>query len=889
MKKLYTFLLSIVLGSNIYAQNPDDFIITYEVNYITGLQVTYPIYGGTFTIDLGDGSTLTGEDVNNTSVHHVYAAPGIYTIVVSGDFNRVVYGNEGYNMQNKVKSIEQWGTAQWISMEESFKGLPNLIVNATDTPNLSLVTNMKEMFSGATLLNAPINNWDVSNVTNMYALFYNAAAFNQPINNWDVSNVTDMGDMFGRAVSFNQNIDDWNVSNVTNMGGMFGCFPEDDSSFNQPLNSWDVSSVTDMYWMFRDADSFNQPLNNWDVSNVVELGAMFYDANAFNQNINAWNVSSATSMMLMFHGATAFDNPLNDWDMSNVLTIREMFSGASSFNQPLTNWNTSNILEMTGLFHHATSFNQDISNWNFSSVVDLTSPSFGNTFLSYTAMNTSNYDALLLAFAQSGLQNKTLIAEDVFYCDGAVRSYLINDAGWTIIADQLSGDCFEYSLVGSTLFDVDTDGCDVEDLPVNGFIVSAINNNFDYGTTIIDGSYNLNLIEGSYDVSILNSPAYFDISPVATSVTLDTNNTSQIVDFCVTANQAVNDLTTTLLPITQARPGFQAQYQLIIQNQGTETINNVSTSLNFDDTKQNFVSSIPPENSTTVSTVFYNLGTLQPFETVYLDITMQTFAPPSVNANDILNFSAVANPVAGDETPDTNTYTLAQIVVNSLDPNEKQVMQGDKIFVDEINQYLDYIIRFQNTGTESAINVRLLDILDEKLEVSTFLPISASHDYTVRLINGNEVEFLLNGINLPHQTANETESHGYIAFKIKPKSNVQVGDIITGNASIYFDYNAPILTNTVQTQIVPPLGISENENTLSQIKIYPSPADNILNIIADKNTKINELSIYTIQGIKIQSNIQGQDIIDVSSLSSGIYFINISTTKGTVIRKWIKK
>ena len=115
-----------------------------------------------------------------------------------------------------------------------------------------------------------INTWNVSGVTDMSYMFSGAIAFNQPLSNWNVSNVTDMVFMF-EAKSFNQPLDNWDVSNVTKMSCMFYRA----RSFNQPLNNWNVSNVTNMSWMFYDASSFNQPLNNWNVSNVTHIFGMF--------------------------------------------------------------------------------------------------------------------------------------------------------------------------------------------------------------------------------------------------------------------------------------------------------------------------------------------------------------------------------------------------------------------------------------------------------------------------------------------------------------------------------------------------------------------------------------------------------------------------------------
>ena len=45
-----------------------------------------------------------------------------------------------------------------------------------------------------------IENWDVSNVTNMSYIFSGASSFNQPLNKWNVSKVTDMSKMFQVAM-----------------------------------------------------------------------------------------------------------------------------------------------------------------------------------------------------------------------------------------------------------------------------------------------------------------------------------------------------------------------------------------------------------------------------------------------------------------------------------------------------------------------------------------------------------------------------------------------------------------------------------------------------------------------------------------------------------------
>ncbi|MGO4819706.1 BspA family leucine-rich repeat surface protein, partial [Flavobacterium sp. W22_SRS_FP1] len=136
----------------------------------------------------------------------------------------------------------------------------------------------------------------VSNVTNMEEMFAGASSFNQNIGNWDVSNVTNMEEMFAGASSFNQNIGNWDVSNVIGIKRMF----RSASSFNQDISSWDVSNVTVMNSMFSKATAFNQDISSWDVSNVTDMNSMFFRATAFNQDISSWDVSNVTVMGGLF-------------------------------------------------------------------------------------------------------------------------------------------------------------------------------------------------------------------------------------------------------------------------------------------------------------------------------------------------------------------------------------------------------------------------------------------------------------------------------------------------------------------------------------------------------------------------------------------------------------
>ena len=101
-------------------------------------------------------------------------------------------------------------------------------------------------------------------------------------------------------------------------------------------------------------------------------------------------------------------------------------------------------------------------------------------------------------------------------------------------------------------------------------------------------------------------------------------------------------------------------------------------------------------------------------------VKFNVFSPPTVNSGDHIYITSSINPVGGDLTPLNNTFSFNDVVVNSYDPNDKTVLQGDTILVQNLGDYLNYVVRFQNTGSASAINIRIEDVLQNKLDPSTF-------------------------------------------------------------------------------------------------------------------------------------------------------------------------
>ena len=427
-----------------------------------------------------------------------------------------------------------------------------------------------------------------------------------------------------------------------------------------------------------------------------------------------------------------------------------------------------------------------------------------------------------------------------------------------------------YTIQGNQKLDANKNGCDIYDIIMPN-LKCTITNGTTTGSLISDasGNYSIPVQAGTHTITPkLENPTYFTVSPTSVNVTFPTQTSPFVQNFCITPNGVRPDLEVTLLPLQPARPGFDAKYKLVYKNKGN-TIQSGSVNLNFTDAVLDLVVANPVASIQTNNNLSWNFTALQPFETREITFTMNVNSPmetPAVNNGDILACTATITSSATDETPTDNTFTFNQTVVGSYDPNDKTCLEGSVITPNLIGQYVHYTIRFENTGTFAAENVVVKDMIDlTKFDISTLVPTSASHSYTTRISDGNKVEFIFENINLPFDDAN---NDGYIAFKIKTKPTLVVNDSFSNEASIFFDYNFPIVTNKA-TSTFKTLGSSDFDFD-RYFTVYPNPVKDILNITTKENINTQSMQVYNMVGqlVLVVTNADKIATIDVSSLKN---------------------
>ncbi|PZX92625.1 T9SS C-terminal target domain-containing protein [Flavobacterium aquariorum] len=448
-----------------------------------------------------------------------------------------------------------------------------------------------------------------------------------------------------------------------------------------------------------------------------------------------------------------------------------------------------------------------------------------------------------------------------------------------------------YTIQGNNRMDSNKNGCDASDLPAS-HIKFTISDGTETGTVITNesGNYSIKVKEGTYTVTpILENADYFTISPTSVNVNFPTDASPFIQEFCLTPSASHKDLEITLIPMEVARPGFDSKYKLVYKNKGN-VAQSGTVNLAFDDAVLDVVVSNPIVSSQNTNSLSWNFSDLKPFETREITFTLNVNSPmetPAVNSGTVLHYTATVNSVDSDEYPIDNMFVLNHTVVGSLDPNDKTCLEGDVITSGLIGEYVHYLIRFENTGNYAVQNIVVKDMIDlTKFDISTLVPTDASHSYITKISEGNKVEFIFENVNLPFDDAN---NDGYIAFKIKTKPTLVVGDSFDNEANIYFDYNFPVLTNKATSKFGTSLGTQDFEFS-NYFKVYPNPASEVLNILETKEIEVQSIAVYDILGQLVIAlpNIKDSSKIDVSNLRTGNYFLKIKSDKGSSSIKFIK-
>jgi hypothetical protein len=371
-----------------------------------------------------------------------------------------------------------------------------------------------------------------------------------------------------------------------------------------------------------------------------------------------------------------------------------------------------------------------------------------------------------------------------------------------------------------------------------------------------------------YTVNSCDSPSY-------NVIITDTTNKNNL-DFSLKPISNVIDaeISCSGLKGFKTRHGFTETYYLNFTNNGTTNIN--SGLIKFiTDTRAQFISSIPNYDSLNTNEYTWIYQNLQPGEKrsvkMYIKIPTTT-----LNIGDTAKFYTYITTSAND-TDITNNYdTLKQVVVAAVDPNDKQCSPDGNIRPS--TKKIDYIVNFQNVGTDIAYRVYVVDTIDTKtLSLAKIEIKGSSHPYQLT-IRDNVFIWTFDNIYLPPKNINEPASQGFLRYTVYLKPGLNIGTKIENQAHIYFDYQKALPTNKT-LNIISIVNSIEPERTITKagITIYPNPSNNIIYICMDGNNQlIKQLNLIDLQGrtlktLKVKPN--EIHILEIAEYNEGIYLL----------------
>jgi uncharacterized repeat protein (TIGR01451 family) len=261
---------------------------------------------------------------------------------------------------------------------------------------------------------------------------------------------------------------------------------------------------------------------------------------------------------------------------------------------------------------------------------------------------------------------------------------------------------------------------------------------------------------------------------------------------------------------------------------------------------------------------------------------LQLLTDTTAQANDQICVHVEINPTPLDADTTNNVYDFCYQVVNSYDPNMKEVYPVNVL--PGYDDWFTYTIQFQNTGNAPAFNIRLKDTLDANLDINSFEVRGYSHPAQIS-INGNILTVRFNNIMLPDSTSDFEGSMGYFQYRLKPLPNLPNGTQIENTAYIYFDYNAPIITNTTQNNFdmtVRTKDIIKEEE--EHYVLYPNPSAGIF--LFKDNKSIKTVEVFNMMGELLILSQGNAKIINLQAYPKGIY---VARVNGTQVCRLVKE
>lgn len=402
-----------------------------------------------------------------------------------------------------------------------------------------------------------------------------------------------------------------------------------------------------------------------------------------------------------------------------------------------------------------------------------------------------------------------------------------------------------------------------------------------YALTNSSGNYSVNLPMGNYTVQQISS-------------TLAEHCIGTPIPFNVTGNiTGVNLADTSLVPLDAkisgangpARPGFQFKTSLRLDNLTPAATGNTSTVFTFDPVFS--LASSSPAGTVVGNTITWNQTSLSAFQVRIMDVYLQV--PPDINllGTTLVN-SATVTTANTDDDLTNNTVQLPVLITGAYDPNEKVATTSSRASTDlyylDLDEWVDYTIRFQNTGSDTAFNVVVTDTIPQELDLSTLDMGASSHANSVSIRVGNVLRWAFYDIQLPDSNVNELKSHGFVSFRLRPRQPLTAGTAISNIANIFFDFNPPVITDPSVLTAEFSTGIT-GRSLPEGLLLSPVPVRDVLHFTSTR--ELTGVQVVAADGRLVwQQPVHGKSgDLRTSGLKAGMYVLIGSRGDGSTTRQ----
>ncbi len=403
------------------------------------------------------------------------------------------------------------------------------------------------------------------------------------------------------------------------------------------------------------------------------------------------------------------------------------------------------------------------------------------------------------------------------------------------------------------------------------------------GTAGADGKFSIPISGGSYTLSVGQLGSYWDLCDLPGPLAIAAQNDTVQLDIGAKAIVDCPQLSVSVASIGFRRC-FDNHLYISYKNTGTAEAQNAHVDVTLDP-KLLYLSSTIPLAAQNGQVFQFNLGNLAVGASGSFNITMQVDCDATLG--EMLCASAHI-------FPDTNcTPTAAKLaenpfclpVVASFDPNDKTAFVNGQPNAPAVepDKPLEYLIRFQNTGTDTAFNITVLDTLPSSLDAASVLPGAASHPYEFSLVDGRVLRFVFKNILLPDSLLNQAGSHGFVKFSVRQKTGNALGLKIENRAAIFFDFNAAVLTNSAVTTVLLPVRVLEATPAPSA-KVWPQPAvERVEVLLENTGGQAVDWQMSDALGLLVRSGEASSErfVIERNGLGSGVYFLQIMGKNGS--------